>query len=282
MHRVSQAVTGIKAPDVKTDTIKSIRQRNNKRLPFHKTLQFLSNQLLAETKPSQIRGRASAGLPDADDCETDENRKRKAAPRLNARNKKTRFETNHNVFSSARKLGVTPFGKGRKVAIAEKHPDFHLRCMSCPGRPIKLAAPKTSDAGEIIAFNDNKRQCYLCKKHGCNYMCIGCHRILCYETDRQTEIQAMLMNDGPDRERLLNNVPEFRDQHRNFAPAHYVDLGEINGQTVFAYMSCFHYAHGQGRFFVADDDIDECRDDAEDGQLCTISEAAPFSPNATR
>jgi hypothetical protein len=283
MHRASQAVTGTTAPDVNKDTIKKIREHDNQRLPFHQTLKYLSNRLIAETR-SAFRGKRSA-LHNVEDSETGEKLKRKAAPLLNPRNKKSQFEINHDVLASSRKTGVTPYGKGRKVSIAEKHRGFTDCCRECPGRPIKLAKPKMNDNGDVIGFDDNKRQCYLCNKHGCTYMCIGCHRILCYETDCQSEIQAMLMDTTPagqaDRDRILKNVPDFADQHRNFAPAHWCNIGEINGQRIYSVMSCFHYCHPD--YFLVDDDDDECRDEAEDTQLGAISEGPfAFSPNATR
>jgi hypothetical protein len=49
-HRGSQVVTCTKQPNIDEDTIKSIRDRNNKRLPFHKSLNYVSQRLLENSR----------------------------------------------------------------------------------------------------------------------------------------------------------------------------------------------------------------------------------------
>ena len=90
----------MKRVNVGTDTIQSIRERNNKRYNFHKSLNFLSHGLLVkaqkETEDEELVG--------GGDIVANLNR-------YNSQRAHKRYKVDRSVLGGLKDTGVTPFGK---------------------------------------------------------------------------------------------------------------------------------------------------------------------------
>ena len=87
--------------DINTDTIQSVRERNNKRYAFHETLGYISKALLR----MRTRGNTSTSddATNATDSNTAPQFKQKDAARFRPENASKRFKTDHVILG---RLGV--------------------------------------------------------------------------------------------------------------------------------------------------------------------------------
>jgi len=110
LHRSNQAITGTKKPDVLTDTIQTIRERNNKCLPFYKTLTFLTQQLKRNAKKAKAAREINANVEEILGNGDDGNFLKKAAVRFTSVNASKRYEVDRSILGGLTEAGATPFG----------------------------------------------------------------------------------------------------------------------------------------------------------------------------
>lgn len=277
-HRTSQAVTGTKQPDIERDTIRTIRERNNKRLPFHKSLNYATMRLLenSKSKPSS--------QPNSSDGESTIEHIQRAAPRFNQANKKARFDIDHSVLGGTGITGATPLGRGttknpRKRSL--ENLAFRSRCKSCHGFPMRT--------GRLIQKRgiDNKISltrgtCDLCGAR-CAYMCFGCKQVLCFNEDRSEEIKELLQTDPDKINRVAPSLEPFISKRDT--PAHWRQVGVVKNQPLYTSMSCFHFVHP--KYFVLpaihENEAESNSDDESSTHLSSITGStatATSSPTA--
>lgn len=232
-HRLIQNVTMTKEPDVETDTIKHICDRNNKRWAFHKTLNALSEQRLLEKSKSRLVNGAEQNR------DTEEYTQRPAA-RFTQHNQHVRYEVDHSIMGSVDVTGATPICRG-----ATKNPwnqgiefeNYKRRCVECVvGTPIRLEHQLADGSFEVDGKN-----CDLCGTRGVTWMCKDCKRVLCFDENRTKLLRDMLRTDDSDR--LCGMAPEFKVIRRGDAPAFHTQMGELKGKMAYMRRSCFHYCH---------------------------------------
>lgn len=135
-HRVSQAVTGRKKPDIHVDTMRTVRDRNNKRMAFHHSLDWLIKRLLKEAHPSRSKAASMT---------SNISYKVERAARYTNGNKDSRHETNHQVLGAVGVTGVTPLGRGGRKTVKNrtaKHDEYDKRCAECEGKPARLVVKR--------------------------------------------------------------------------------------------------------------------------------------------
>lgn len=279
-HRVSQAVTGTKKPDIYEDTIRSVRDRNNKRMSFHNSCDWLKARLLKEAHPSKKPSESASTSSNG------EHYKVERAARYTNANKNSRYETNHAVLGKVGTTGVTPLGRGGKKHVKNpsmKHQEYDKRCAECEGKPARLVVKdsgKRKGASSNSEDNDKAKRpktftysrhvCDLCGKNGIAWYCLGCKQTLCFDQDRTDHFRKMLRDEAK-RKELSEKFPYFAELPRNDAPAHRLEIGELKGKTVYTNLSCFHYVHPD--FLLRETQKGkEDRDAPPDDQLAAIAE----------
>ena len=90
-HRGCQAVTMRKQPDADIDTLKTIRDRNNKRIAFHSTLQYLCSLLLQNATSARTSSAGEVQEEDANKPLVE------PAPRATRSNRAWRHETDDRI-----------------------------------------------------------------------------------------------------------------------------------------------------------------------------------------
>ena len=233
-HRTRQVVTMTKKVNVDTDTIQSVRERNNKRHAFHMSLNFLSDGLLAKAQ-REIEDEEVVGGGDIVEN----------LNRYNSQHAHKRYKTDHTVLGGLKDTGVTPFGKGKgKLSLEKKdnYQEYKNRCDNCTGCAMRIFKPNVAADGKINRFSLGERCCDLCGTRAVSWMCTGCKRVLCFDKDRSEAILKRLQhkNDGP---KLRERFPVLANLSRGNVPAFYTDIGMINNNQIFGGMSCFHIAH---------------------------------------
>jgi hypothetical protein len=236
-HRLSQAVTIKKKPDAATDTVQSVRERNNKRIPFHKSLRFLRKRLIQLAKECQTSSTASSGN---DASSTAPNFLKENAPRYDPRHEKTRIERNHEVLGKVPSSGATPIGKGKYKKCVANHDNYAQlknRYVSCRGCIARMFTDDKKKGG----FKLSGKTCDLCGLKEVTTFCIDCKRTLCFDKDRSKKIKSRLQ--GPDRERLLEEYPYLVGLSRGDVPPFYSEIGKVGGNKMIIGKSCYHFAH---------------------------------------
>ena len=220
LHRTRHAVTGKKKVDPLTDTIKTVRDRNNKRISFTNSLNFVSSRLSAKTKtPTTIAAAAKKG-------------KKMNAPRKTRNNKKSRHATDHTIVGE--RTGLTPIGRGKNLS-SELHPKIALRQSTCTGTPVKIFTEQDDESKKL-----SRHKCFLCEQTGVSWWCPQCKQVLCVQEDRTEKIHKLLKGKkGDDLRRRYPSLAENDDE-----PPFYYEVGyKINGKPIFAGISCFQIAH---------------------------------------
>eukprot|EP00986_Skeletonema_menzelii_P000918 scaffold258_cov80-Skeletonema_menzelii.AAC.1 len=231
-HRLIQAVTGTKKLDTNTDTIQTVRERANKRLPFHKSLGALRKfHLLKASDQSAEEHR---------DVQADF--QRTPAPTYNSEEKDKQFQVDHSVLGQS--TGSTPVGKGRGTGNARKflrksenYSVIKHRNNNCTGFAFRLYKQNSNGEFEF----DRNHSCDLCKRRNTSTMCSGCKRILCFDVDRREKIIDSLK--GNDGDRLREEYPALSGLSADDAPAYYTEVGVVNDRRFYMGMSCWHLAH---------------------------------------
>ena len=237
LHRMNQAITGRKKPDVTTDTIKSVRDRNNKRFAFHESLRSVKDLF-----KKCANGRNAEETVDSA-SEAGSRPTRVPAARLTASNASTRHDINDSALERVGTTGATPFGRGKSKRSSQNLPGFSEykhRCDNCLGVPIKIMDLKTDDKGEPSGFQLSKRKCDLCGMRTTT-MCMGCKRVFCLDNDRTAKVRELL-KDEEEGARIRRDFPALADLRRGDAPSSVCRVGVINNDPIYAVQSCFHYA----------------------------------------
>ena len=271
-HRTRQVVTMRKKVDVEYDTIQSVRERNNKRFPFHKSLNFLSKGLLSMRAQDEM----DDGEPGGDDNGT-LSREQQAANsnRYNPDTAHRRYKVDHNILGGLSETGVTPFGKGKVKSSLEQqsnYQEYKDRVDNCTGCAMRFYKPTlTANGGAICGFKVGSRICDLCNSRNVSWMCNRCKRVLCVDKDRSKEILKRLQHkdDGP---MLRSRFPLLAKMSRGDVPAYYTDIGAINENQVFAGMSCFQIAHQ--KHFCHPSNADDENEGDPSGQLAAVTASA--------
>lgn len=280
-HRLVQAVTMFKPPDPATDTIDSIRNRNNKRYSMHNSLNKLHRMLLKSAKEDDETSPTTAAA-----AGTDSNFIRSAAPRFDPRTQSTRIERDHSVLGNVGTLGCTPIGNGktkRGVVNHDNYEDLLKRYHTCTGNLSRVFTPDTRKvhSGYRYKYGD----CDLCGQKNVTTFCFGCKRTLCFDKDRSLEIRQRLLGGGEVRDRLLREYPVLQNLARGDVPAHYVDAGTIDGKPFVQARSCFHLGH-PNLCNACNTNEQEQEQEQEDDQLTMIvassSSSSDASPSRTR
>ena len=86
-----------KKVDIDTDTIQSVRERNNKRYAFHQSLAYLSKGLLRMAGKKEEASTAKSTFEQKD------------ASRFNPDNANKRYKVKHSILGVVGETGVTPF-----------------------------------------------------------------------------------------------------------------------------------------------------------------------------
>ena len=252
-HRLIQSVTMAKKPDVEEDTIKHIRDRNNKRWPFHISLGKASKRLLQKSKSFVVQG------AEQNSNNGDTEYLQQKAVRLTNQNERQRFDINHSIMGPVGTTSATPLGRGARKELKNQgsaYEAYKRRCVECVvGTPIRLVRQMPNQSFEL-----DKRNCDLCGHRGVTWMCRDCKMILCFDSDRTKLLREKLRSDEGDKIRSM--APEFESLQRGNAPAHYIQMGELKGNMAYTTMSCFHYCHPE--YFNGNDDRKseaETRDD---------------------
>ena len=273
-HRVRQVVTMTKKIDVNEDTIQSVRERNNKRHSFHRSLESLSRGLLKKKIPRQgddMPGCSAVSFEVQDPGVFD------------ASNADTRCKVDHSIFGVAGETGVTPLGKGKVKSSLEQHSnydDYKNRCNNCTGCPMryyKKNAPEKVAKGEK-PFIVGERNCDLCNKKAVSWICNGCKRVLCLDRDRSNQILKRLQDPKHGQE-LKDRFPQLSKLPRGDVPAYYNDVGLVNGNQIFVGKSCFQLAHPKHFCMPCDDEAGN--HDGADDQLTAIAESAAAAAAAS-
>jgi hypothetical protein len=214
LHRAIQSVTGTKELVLADDTLKSLRDRNNKRWPLHDTLSFLSERLVLDsvdvTSISVQDGPTNDNLEHSTTYHPPE--------RFTKQNKKIRFSTDLNVLGCVGKTGATPIGKGKvrnpKNPNPLNHKKFEKRCRKCHGKPSRMVhrAERGKRLGELV---EKFLDCVMCGQRT-GWLCFGCKRPLCFDQDRQEVLRDKLKSDQGDD--LRKKYPAFSQLGRNNAP----------------------------------------------------------------
>ena len=128
--------------------------------------------------------------------------------------------------------------------------------------------------GSIEKFSTAKHVCDLCNARGVIWMCIGCKRVLCLNVDRSEKIKTLMSNDK-ERKRLLRDYPIMKDYARDDVPARIMQVGNAGGSTIYAGMSCFHFAHPEPY-----GSCQPCKEEKEaaDIQMSMVASASASSP----
>ena len=235
-HLTRQVVTRMKKVNVDTDTIQSVRKRNNKQYAFHMSLNFLSDGLLA-TAQKEIEDEELVGGGDIV----------KNLNRYNSQHANKRYKTDCAVLGGLEDTGVTPFGKEKvKLSLKQKdnYQEYKNRCDNCACYTVRLFKPKVTADGKINSFSLGKRCCDLCVcgTRVVSWVCTGCKRVICVDKDRSEAILKHLQHkdDGP---KLRERFPLLANLSKGNVHAFYTDIGVINNNQIFGGMSCFHIAH---------------------------------------
>lgn len=267
-HRVRQVMTMRKEVDVATDTIQTVRDRNNKRYAFHQSLNFIHKSLL---RMLEAKKRKSAPTNTDDDGPSFT---QKDAPRYNANNAKKRFKVDHSLIGRVGVTGATPFDKGKSKASVLHHPnyqEYNERIENCTGFPVRFYN-EVDDGG----FKAGSRNCEMCASRAVSWMCIGCKQVLCFDKDRSEEVLARLKDDKAGT-MLKQRFPALANLSRGDVPAYYTEMGVINGKKIIGGMSCFHLAHPRQYCLPCNNDDEK----DPDSQLSTVaaSSSARSSPS---
>ena len=256
-------------PDAETDTIKHIRDRNNKNWSFHKSLSKLTDSLLLAI-PGQV--------PAGQGAEQAEQYAQQQAARFTMNNKRTRFDVDHSILSPVATTGGTPMDRGAAKNRKNPGPEceaFKRRRVACNvGCPIKILY--RLDNG---AFKHHQKECDLCGQRGVSWMCRDCKSCFCFDIDRTEKLRNMLRTE-PEAQRLRSMAPEFESLSRGNAPAYYVEIGRLKNKMAFTTKSCFHYCHPG--YFRGNDSIEssETREDVD--PLSSLGLNANNSPQASQ
>ena len=277
LHRAIQSVTGTKELVLADDTLKSLRDRNNKRWPLHDTLSFLSERLVLDsvdvTSISVQDGPTNDNLEHSTTYHPPE--------RFTKQNKKIRFSTDLNVLGCVGKTGATPIGKGKvrnpKNPNPLNHKKFEKRCRQCHGKPSRMVhrAERGKRLGELV---EKFLDCAMCGQRT-GWLCFGCKRPLCFDQDRQKVLRDKLKSDQGDN--LRKKYPAFSQLGRNNAPEYFSLVGEIGNKELFTRKSCFHYAHPNYYVEVVESENEEYMDEDEesrDDQLMAVAAGGSSSP----
>lgn len=236
-HRPTQAVTARKKPDPSTDTIQSVRQRNNQRFAFHNSLRSLVEKLLrSAAKHAKNEQSSTATVP------TENNYAVAAAPRFDPQRQTTRVQRDHSILGSIGSTGATPLGRGKSKIAATNHTNYDdlvQRYTNCTGNITRIYRRATDGEGFVL----KNGTCDLCGQKNIITMCVGCKRVLCFDKDRSSKILARLRGNDPLKAKLLRENPSLVDLSRGDVPPFYVEVGEINGQPIIQGRSCYHIAH---------------------------------------
>ena len=275
-HRTRQVVTMRKKIDINTDTIQSVRERNNKRYAFHETLGYISKDLLR----MRTRGNTSTSddATNATDSNTAPQFKQKDAARYRPENASKRYKTDHAILGRLDDTGVTPIGRGKAKSSLERcanYDEYKDRADNCRGCPIRFHKSKGTDAqGNPTGFDLGARCCDLCNTRAVSWMCNGCKRVLCVGIDRSKAILKRLKHKdhGP---MLRRRFPALAKLPRGDVPAFYTDIGAVNGNQIFAGMSCFQIAHP--KHFEQPCSLDDGNEGDPSRQLSAVAESAAAS-----
>lgn len=267
-HRLIQVVTMSKKPDVETDTIKHIRDRNNKHWPFHKSLSELSDRLLGMSQRA-LNGTAAQNSNNGVTEYT-----RESAVRFSRSNQNVRYEIDHSIMGPVDVTGATPISRGASKNPRRPGPEFESykrRCIECVvGTPMRLSRQKSNGT-----FKFDGKTCDLCGSRGVPWMCRDCKRVLCFDEDRTAVLREKLKTTAADR--LCEMAPEFVGMERGNAPAFHTQVGELKGKMAYTRRSCFHYCHPM--FFNGNDKQDS-QAETRDDPLSSYSSANADSPLA--
>ena len=129
-HRLTQAVTmSKKSADIDLDTIKHIRDRNNKHWPFYKSLGDTSNRLL-----KMSRTRSLQHGEDNNGNIRDSGYLRHQAVRFTEANKDTQYDIDHSIMGAVSTTTATPPGRGSRKDIknpGHAHEAYKKQCVEC-------------------------------------------------------------------------------------------------------------------------------------------------------
>ena len=126
-HRVRQVIHMRKRVNIATDTIQTVRNRNNKRFSFHQSINKIHQLLLRSNKKEEnsSTGNEAAGTA-----------LQQPAKRYNGNNANKRVRVDHTILERAGKTGATPGGRGHVKSSLENNDSYdayHERLLSCRG-----------------------------------------------------------------------------------------------------------------------------------------------------
>ena len=258
-HRMAQSVTGTKEPDIEKDTIRTVRERNNKRLPFHKSLQFITENLLERCQVQRPTQNQSVPL-------------QQPAPRFNKKNKKSRHDKDHNVLAQSGTTGVSPHGRGKANNAKFGTDQFRLRCAGCTGHPIRIAK-RQKKRGKDDKIGLFRSPCALCDNRT-SHMCFNCKQSLCFNEDRSEEIKELLQTNPEKIKRVAPALEPFISKRDT--PAHWREIGMFGMQEIYTSMSCFHFCHPEYLTLRKTDGSDSTDED-EDTLVSSITSRSGLS-----
>jgi hypothetical protein len=261
--RSTQAVTGTKAHDPLVDTLRTIRNRNNQRIPLHDSLRYVARRFLNYANAQENNAAALASSTNQVSFVIE------AAERYRKANEHTRCDKDHSLLGAVKITDATPIGRGKtkhpKHRTA-KHDAFDERAKNCPGKPVWLHHKKFDKHKNHVGYKFRRGICDLCKQPEVMQFCV-----LCKRTERKL---TQLLNDDKEKDRIKDLVPEFKSLGKNDRPAMICEIGEMGGKTYYTSRSCFHYCHPtylQGVF-------DRTTQDEYDDQMEAVANSTISSP----
>lgn len=275
-HRMAQSVTGTKKPDLVEDTVTRVRNRNNRRLPFYSSLNYLANRL---------RERSNAAPEEEQGDSARVTFLQQPAPRFTKARQQTRHDIDHRVLGAAGTTGATPVGRGATKNSKKRgliHEAYDKRRQKCRGHPMRIANYKEKKSrNDKDKIDYQNRKCDLCGKRVA-WMCFGCKQVLCFDSDRTEHIKSLIENDER-YNKMMKLAPEL-EKCKPHVPAYWRETGTLKDEKVFTAMSCFHYCHSQyfnGPQLNEESSSEEEEEDDFDDYMSSLAETSSSSPNTS-